>query len=60
MIGLAALVAIVLLVSACGPTADTDDGCKGHGGVAYLGKDATNGKVPFYCKDGTIGWTDPS
>lgn len=45
----------VLLISACGSPSDPPEGCKGHGGVQEIGRDATNSKVPFACKDGTVG-----
>lgn len=37
---------------------DPPEGCRGHGGVAEFGRDATNGHVPFACKDGTVGRVD--
>lgn len=49
---------LALPFAACTRAGDTmpSEGCRGHGGVTRLSDDATNNRVPFSCKDGTVGW----
>jgi hypothetical protein len=54
-----ALLAGAALLAGCGGSATPSEGCRGHGGVAYIAHDATNGSIPFYCKDGTVGAWNP-
>lgn len=51
------LLLLCLPFAACSQAGDSNppEGCYGHGGLAHMNEDATNGHVPFACKDGTVG-----